>query len=128
VSPWACESGGGDGAGQVWSSPQGGSPLTLFWRGTRVPPATQYFQHTALGGCLLLPTIKPIAGVSLGRKAPWSADCYPEMQLNCTVVLAKLFCLAREPGQKMKQSVESRAFLPMARSLGGQLGWVYAIH
>lgn len=41
------------------------------------------------------------------------------MQLNCTVVLAKLFCLAREPGQKMKQSVESRAFLPMARSLGG---------
>ncbi|KAK1897260.1 EP1-like glycoprotein 3 [Dissostichus eleginoides] len=79
VSPWACESGRGDGVGQVWSSPQGGSPLTLFRRGTRVPPATQYFQHTALGGCLLLPTMKPIAGVSLGRKAPWSADCYPEV-------------------------------------------------
>ncbi|KAI9517323.1 hypothetical protein NQZ68_004540 [Dissostichus eleginoides] len=79
VSPWACERGRGDGVGQVWSSPQGGSPLTLFRRGTRVPPATQYFQHTALGGCLLLPTMKPIAGVSLGRKAPWSADCYPEV-------------------------------------------------
>ncbi|CAB1446224.1 unnamed protein product [Pleuronectes platessa] len=52
----------------------------------------------------------------------------PLLQLNHTVVRAKRFCLAAEPGRKMKQSLESRAFLPMARSLGGQLDWVYAIH
>lgn len=44
-----------------------------------VSPATQYFQHAVLRGCLLLSTIKPIAGVSLGRKAPRSADCHPEV-------------------------------------------------
>ncbi len=42
-----------------------------------------------------------------------------QLQLNRTVVPAKRFCLAGEPGQKMKQSLESRAFLPMARSFGG---------
>lgn len=41
--------------------------------------ATQYLQHAALRGCLLLSTMKPIAGVSLGRKAPRSADCHPEV-------------------------------------------------
>lgn len=44
-----------------------------------VYPATQYFQHAVLRGCLLLSTMKPIAGVSLGRKPPWSADCHPEV-------------------------------------------------
>lgn len=42
-----------------------------------------------------------------------------QLQLNRTVVPAKRFCLAGEPGQKMKQSLESRAFLPMAHSFGG---------
>lgn len=42
-----------------------------------------------------------------------------QLQLNHTVVQAKRFCLAGEPGQKMKQSLESRAFLPMAWSFGG---------
>ncbi|TNN84099.1 hypothetical protein EYF80_005705 [Liparis tanakae] len=34
---------------------------------------------------------------------------------------------AGEPEQKMKQSLKSRAFLPMAHSFRG-LGWVYAMH
>lgn len=42
-----------------------------------------------------------------------------QRQLNRAVVSAKRFCLAGEPGQKMKQSLESGAFLPMARSFGG---------
>lgn len=42
-----------------------------------------------------------------------------QLQLNHTVVPVKRFCLAGEPGQKMKQSFERRAFLHMARSFGG---------
>lgn len=42
-----------------------------------------------------------------------------QLQLNRTVVPTKRFCPAGEPGKKMKQSLESRAFLPMARSFGG---------
>lgn len=64
LSPWACEGRGGEtGQGRYGAA----------YRGANLCPCS----GEGLGDCLLLPTIKPFAGVSLGRKAPWSADYHP---------------------------------------------------
>lgn len=96
---------------QVWSKPQGGPPLTPFWRGTRVYRATQYFQHTALAGCLLLPTMLLFGKVSLGRKAPWSADCHPEVfQRFLPVSISGLSCKREEKLNKREDTRETMVF------------------
>lgn len=71
-----------------------------------VYPATQYFQHAVLCGCLLLSTMKPIAGVSLGRKPPWSADCHPEVFHHFSALSLSPAMAEKERKTSIKQKIQ----------------------
>lgn len=70
-----------------------------------VYPATQYFQQAALRGCLLLSTMRPIAGVSLGRKAPRSAGCHPEVFHHFSALYLQLLA-EKERKTSIKQKIQ----------------------